>query len=391
MFEQKISNALYILKKYGTIPLGFFGSLVGAAIGTFIFAWASGQPLDSYMDLIQQYFTIFLLLIILIFLLLLSFSVRRRISFRLDEIETVFHAQFGSKGTTEYGERVLHFHSEKLLLCGEIAGRILPKWINETEEQYNGVDIILDSGTTIAPLFLNLKRNGFGESKSFSKETCHIYTNSMSGSDAFCMETKQHRYPVTDKQLHLFGGTPLRQYRAVTGSETTDSLRRLKQSAEKENRYVIGIITGNWILGGPDFHKLVIAAKGTGHGEFKQMVLETAHKILIVSPLGKILKLGDVDSLNKLLRVKSEPEKYDPVTWSESEKERVHLLTSVRNSTRWLHPHSDTLVANKAGTENYCQVNHIEFNPKGGTDQQIEQEVPHQYMHRLKEQLFYVR
>jgi hypothetical protein len=190
---------------------------------------------------------------------------------------------------------------------------------------------------------------------------------------------------------------PLNRYRATTGDDTEHCLDAIGETQKKSNDTIVtvGVITANWFLGGHGLNNISICARGERHLEFKKKVIETSEYVVLIGPLGKILKLeeSDINILNRM---------YPPTTGSQYDcycippkmKNVTYLLTSYRpnKSLSPLKRNSGDLqyIRERNSATNYilCLENPY-FNPPGTTKMEVETiEMPHQITRDYPEVFF---
>ncbi len=286
----------------------------------------------------------------------------------------------------KYWERLRHFTKEKDLLAKVLVETTLPKVIEticRENSEIKTLNIILDSGTTITPIFKELIYRGI----QFQKKdlTYIIYTNNLAGIE------EVHRInpaicKIGERGFNLIGGKPLNAYRATTGELTQDFLNTLwkKQDIDKGKMITLSILTANWFTCGVDFKKIALCAKGEGHFKFKEDITIHCHYIIIISPLGKLLPLDDFTFLNKLVPKDPEQE-YKAFTIPQDKRDKTYLLTSLR-SEETLSPIVSTSIRLKNLKEENRETNYIlcdecpVYNPEGDKIAVVVTEVPHQYI-----------
>lgn len=328
-------------------------------------------------------------LVLVVVLIVILFYVRHLFNRQADAVSNVFYDFFGySWQQNQYFRRKQHFVLEKSTLCHVLVEKVLPTLldsiINVERRPIQSVDIIVDSGTTLSPAFRYLPTAALGQFKPPIK----IHTNNIAGAEELSrVELRNWTFHETD--FVLIDGNPLGRYRATTyETKPHPYLEKLWRSPGQEARVTIGVVTGNWILGGGQLTRLTLCAKGRGHLEFKEEVVEKVDYLVVVAPLGKILRLGDVAELNSLLP-KNEGN-YHPITIPEEKKDRTYLLTTLRGKSRKspLADHSSNLrdkmrkeMERGQVTENFRFCEDIEeFNPPGRRDEVERIEVPHRYL-----------
>ncbi len=258
----------------------------------------------------------------------------------LEEAKLMPHTQ------TLFGARLQHFAGEKKYICEQF----LPILLRRCRYHVNNgrqVIILIDSGTTMYYLFNKLGDETVKyhqNNDDFIKNIC-VVTNNLPGVGAL-IETgrinPKNRYSPLAIRCELLPGTPLPVYSAVLGKRTEQAINQLK-SERGTDTVVIGLVTGNWIrLRRSAPACPVPLARGDGHLEFKQVVIDSSDEVYIVSPLGKIFVGISRDEVNNALRFSdkcADPEmlSYSEVNIDEDKAKRTKLITTHRKPGRLLH------------------------------------------------------
>ncbi|MGQ0767231.1 MAG: hypothetical protein ACT4OZ_16405 [Gemmatimonadota bacterium] len=296
---------------------------------------------------------------------------------------------------TLYTNREQHFVKEKRLLAKTVVEKILPELIDHIHEANGDVPIriVLDSGTTITPLFNELVVHGVTTTRG-QKVPAQIITNNLAGIEVVQKQESDAPMRLTEDDFTMLGGTPLSTYRATTGSVTELGLATLL--AEKGHA-TIGIITANWLLIGKQHNTLSICAKGRGHKAFKALVAESCDHVLVVSPLGKILTQDSVGEVHRLMQTHARGERrsdetYEAVTFDPSRKERTILVTTRRpsDSNSPLRVLSSQLFGLPARNRtNFTLAERSPgYAPFGSDDEVRNIELPHHWTRRCTDELF---
>src|SRR5258705_111667 len=188
---------------------------------------------------------------------------------------------------------------------------------------------------------------------------------------------------ITRDNIILIGGTPYHQYRANIGSYTQEFLINLdeREKQDKPPNKTIGIVTSNWFKGGAALETLSFAVKGKGHRDFKEKVMEISDFLIVVSPLGKILKIDDFTLLDRYSDHPNKSEKYHELKIPSNKIAKTYLLTSYRtDKTR--SPFEYDFENHKFSNCKLCDENPY-FEPSGKTKSEVYHiEVPHLYISR---------
>lgn len=328
----------------------------------------------------------------LLFLALLFNQARlfRRRSKLLDRI-LIDHFGYGYRDN-QYFQRRDHYAEEKVALARALVEHVLPKLADEVCRAANleRLNVIIDSGTTLTPVFPQLLRSGL---QVRDEVELRFYTNSMSGIDEMHRLAGGGLFAIPEEDFHLIGGQPLSKYRATTGEGTERFLDSLwEEAASGDGRTVtIGLVTANWLLMDRDLEQVQLCARGRGHLSFKKSVCANADFIVLVAPLGKLLRLRTADELNGILR---QEQRYQTHPLPHGKRNNTLLLTS-RRPARSLSPflqYSDCFVdlGNRNGGRNFrlsedCPL----FDPSARTRlEALIAETPHVYTRRCLKELY---
>jgi hypothetical protein len=327
---------------------------------------------------------------IIFLLLIIVFRQKYLLESRLAQLDQLLYQRFGFSSLHDrYFIRNQHFAVEKELLARVFVRSVLPSLISQVKREHShftAINLILDSGTTITPIFPHLIACGIP----LESEKIRIYTNNLAGIDEI------HRldldYPkLTERDFNLLGGKPLNEYRATTGSETIEAVLRVCGNHKQGERVItIAVVTANWLLAGPALDNLCLCARGTGHFEFKKILIERSDYVVVIAPLGKILYLGrnEYCRLNEWISSDSDPYP-EPLVLPHDKKNTCFLLTSLRStdSQSLLAHASFALKALKNNPSSSPDANYI-IHPKCPTfdlpvvdkEKLAEFEVPHKYV-----------
>lgn len=327
---------------------------------------------------------------IMVLLFYLAFNTRRLFNKQIDTASNLFYDFFGySWQANQYFKRKQHFVLEKDTLCHILVENVLPNLLDSvlknTDRPIRAINIIIDSGTTLSPAFRYLPAAEFARNRQVPVK---IHTNNIAGTEEMHRVDPRH-WTFDETDFFLIDGNPLGRYRATTYENPPHPyLGKLWQAGKNGGTVNIGVVTGNWILGGSQLTKLTLCAKGRGHPEFKEEVVDNCDFLIVVAPLAKILKLDRVANLNELLP--REDGSYQPIVIPREKKMRTILLTTLRGvgSQSPLAMHAENLrdkleAEMKRGdvTENFCFCERtIDFNPPGSRHEVARLETPHGYL-----------
>ncbi len=366
----------------------------GFVVALTIYALSMIGALRAEGDLLQK-LTIFLLLFVIILLGAISITIRRRFNIGEEAINQILYDTFGyTWQNNQFFIRKTHFTAEKDTLGKVLIDEVLPKLLAKIAESSSpsAINVIIDSGTTLSPLFKYLPDCDI---KTKIEVDVAFHTNNLAGIDElYCVDSARWRFKETD--FFLIDGHPLGRYRATTYEERPHPyLSKLWKESRDNSIVTVGVLTANWILGGSGLNRIALCAKGTGHPEFKQEVVDNCDYLVVVAPLGKILRLASVNALNNLV-----PEKegfYRTIEIPEAKRSATYLLSTFRSASgRRIDPyilsplvdHSANLlqVSNAPEGSTEASQNFLfwqpmpTFNPPGRPHEVAKVEVPHEYL-----------
>lgn len=288
-----------------------------------------------------------------------------------------------------YRERLRHFAGEKKALAKSLVERTLPTIVERILDENQAIkrlNIVIDSGTTITPIFKHLMGLGI-PIISERRVRLKIYTNNLAGIDAINrLDPRLCR--LTERDFNLIGGKSLKTYRATTGESTQNFLKTIWEEQDKSGGSIVtlGVVTANWFLGGVGLERLSLCARGEGHYDFKVSVIKHSKYVIVTTPLGKILRLSSVDELNKLLpNYPSEAYRAYQFPSFDRRDNRIYLHTTFRAASS-LSPFVNLsmqleTVRNQGTSENYVFCEDCEtFEPSGDRWAVIVTELPRQYI-----------
>jgi hypothetical protein len=380
----KVFNApLVRVRRYRDV---IFHSLIGVGIHAFILFILAPHSAQKY-----QWATLGLIVWLQLALL---FNQKRLFNTRLGVLGDILERHYGfSLDNNQYNMRARHFRSEKQKLAEILIRDVLPHVIQTARQtkftNFQKVNIFLDSGTTITPAFKPLLLYGLP----LNTDQFTIYTNNLAGIDEIhklpAEELEQCR--ISEEKFNLLPGLPLSKYRATTEGGMDRFLEELwREQKDSAGRiFTISIITANWVLGGPGLDSLQLCARGRGHLEFKEKLVEHSDYVILVAPLAKLLRVDDVQVLNNLTAEAD----YRSYPLPKEKKKATFLLTSCRPHHSLSPFRNLTLELNnlheRDGGENYMLwPNCPEFMPLGDYNEVISVECPHKYVRDSFEKIY---
>lgn len=303
--------------------VSLFLSILASVISKFIF---------DYND---PYLVLFLGAVLICILLMcgILFNQKRLLENKFKDVSQILKDQFCyAREGNQFFRRRSHFAPEKTRLAKTLVVEALDNIIGQIVEKTDSLKrivIIIDSGTTLTPVFKELLTYGLTKKKSINID---IFTNSMSGIDEIHKLGDNPDHLLGEENFNIIGGQPLNKYRATTGDYSQKFLKTLKDEKNNSsgNTVFLSILTANWFLMGNGLKDISICARGRGHLDFKIEVCTMSDYVVLVSPLGKLLRLNEVKELNKLLS-SYEDDEYDSFSIEENRKNRTFLLTTLRS------------------------------------------------------------
>ncbi|MGB2805708.1 MAG: hypothetical protein WBD64_12530 [Candidatus Zixiibacteriota bacterium] len=344
--------------------------------------------------------------IIVLLLFVLLFNLKRFFKERFEELRRVFDDNtsrletadrilidfFGfSWRQNQYFARLQHFVDEKKLLAHVLVEQVLPRLVTqicEANADLCRINIILDSGTTITPVFSHLIGSGISVKPGVEVA---ILTNNLAGIDEIHKMDVTEKHALTERDFNLIGGRPLNKYRATTGELTQRMLEDIWHEQRELGSKItsVCVVTANWLLGGRGHDSVQICARGEGHFNFKVDIIKNSQYVVVVAPLGKMLPLDHVGPLNALIT-----DKYEAYELPHEKRNTTYLLTSYRPrislSPLFLLSRQYQFVHKQQATQNFvfCEENPT-FDPeKSNRKQAIITELPHEYVRDSFEVIF---
>jgi hypothetical protein len=313
---------------------------------------------------------------------------------RLEAVDHILIDFFGfSWRENQFFARLQHFVDEKKKLASISVQELLPELLETIYKSTTGlenINIILDSGTTITPLFPFLMKFGFPEFKSVK---VNYFTNNLAGVDEIHKSESNDNFPLQERDFNLIGGSPLNKYRATTGDVTQKFLEELEKSQKESDgkTITVGIITANWLICGLGLDKLQICARGEGHYDFKEKLVSFCEYIIVLAPLGKIIPKQNVKEFNKI--IDDDERSYNAFLIPEEKRNKTYLLTTFRkqHSLSPLRTLSDRLrdVYRNNYNKNFIFSDKIpQFEPKTTRSEAIVADLPHDYIREKFEEVY---
>jgi hypothetical protein len=264
-------------------------------------------------------------------------------------IELASKLQRPSRSKSLFEERISHFHAEKQHLAEHFSIPLLQRCERYVQEGKQ-VHLLIDSGTTLYPLFERIGEATVRahESRDNWLNNFWLETNNIPGV-LMLMDTGRinpnNRYSPLAVNCDLLPGIPLPVYSALTGKKTIAALGQLRAEADKDAIF-IAVTTGNWIRLRRSIPVCPVPlARGLGHLEFKQALMDFADEVYVISPLGKIFLGVPLEDVNLALGFdtkRNDPDRqpYHEVRISDEMARHVKVVTTSRQSGCVLSEHS---------------------------------------------------
>lgn len=258
---------------------------------------------------------------------------------------------------TLFGERSSHFREEK----EELAKRFWPYLLARCRQIIDGgrrhVYLLIDSGTTLKPFFDLI---GHSTAEAWQRQEqwlrfFHLATNNIPGLQDLMTSGRQvqsARYSkLAIEDCHLLPGVPMPVFGAVAGAETEAAITRLRDTAvgqdTPEPPVFLALVVGNWVRIRNTLPRCPVPmARGMEHKSVKQVFVDTADEIFVISPLGKIFVGHTNYEVNTALGFRqgaSDPGRlaYDEVEILGNERpKKTKLVSTSRRRRRILYRHS---------------------------------------------------
>jgi|GEM_PF-5745495 len=220
---------------------------------------------------------------------------------------------------TEFQKRTHHYSLEKEHLGKSFAKYIVRYLRTELKNKsLKRIYILVDSGSTFVPFMRHLAIEFAKQNEIASlAERIRVVTNNLAAVDAYLFPDGKELSQKRMVPLHILPGRPNADYRATTSpndpkgrayiEEYLEGLinQKRKELDSKAAVKVISLVTGNWIGLFPvnKSQSNVLPhpyARGAGHPEFKQKLIDVADEVFVVTPLAKLIR-QPINKFNELL------------------------------------------------------------------------------------------
>jgi hypothetical protein len=196
--------------------------------------------------------------------------------------------------------RAKHYEHEKLALAKNFVGMLRDRVRFLQSHQSSKIQIIIDSGSTLAPIFDVIGKVASCTTDPWSKEI-EFFTNNIKGvqyllkyrepyleDDANGEEFHAYRsrYAEIPIKCSILPGKILSPYAAIADKTTIEAVQDI---GSRENTYTISVTTGNYILLDGGNNLAVPIARAGYHPHMKAVLHSVAGEVYLVAPLGKIL------------------------------------------------------------------------------------------------------
>lgn len=239
----------------------------------------------------------------------LTEEISQRISQQLIDDPTWLDRFMDQTGATYsasvYGDRIGHFYYEKKTIAENAINEIEKYLLQDNNSKYC---LLIDSGTTMYPVFQEITNKIHKNKESWKSRIC-IVTNNIPGIQYLMKYGKRDpsdNYSEVILDCFLIPGKPLSVYAAITGKESEKWVKNIKPflqdwANESVNVRIINFLTGNYMTRSEDGNKTYYrpAARGEGHVEIKNEMVNVSDIIYILSPLTKY-SFANVDLLNRV-------------------------------------------------------------------------------------------
>lgn len=186
---------------------------------------------------------------------------------------------------TLFDYRKDHYKEEKDLLCENILHHLLVN--NKGIQEFDKVYLMIDSGSTVFPIFKKLCEHYRSEKYSNLLKKIEIITNNIPGQNELMKHGRKGDDYKADMcfQCHTIPGIVEGKYNATLGLNSVAYIGNFVTTVrnKKKNSLFISVITGNYISTVEG-----ILTRGTWHGMVKNALIHNADIVFIISPLGKI-------------------------------------------------------------------------------------------------------
>jgi hypothetical protein len=214
---------------------------------------------------------------------------------------------------TIYEERAKHYKREKKALATNFVNMLGERveFLKETENK--DFQIIIDSGSTLAPIFDVIGKQASIDPRHWSSGI-EFFTNNIKGVQNLLkyranpcelpdvepiIDSYSDRYLEIPISCSILPGKILSAYGAIADKTTIRATHKVSQN---KNTYNICITTGNYILFEPDRRIFLPIARTGYHPNMKAILYAVSDEIYVVAPLGKILKGDTEDNIDIILK-----------------------------------------------------------------------------------------
>lgn len=376
-------NTKLFLRKYRSeIIITSIATLFSIIITIFVTAWFQTSDVRIIINILIGTIVVLLLLAILFNLKTLIsnliFNLKRLEAEHVlfDNIDLFSPAKYYERSTKDYAQ-------EKRILAQILVEKVLPNVIEQMLidlPNLNKLNIVIGSGATLTSVFPHLLSLGLPEKENVKYS---IFTNNLAGiSEIYKLDYRNCQ--LSEEDINLIGGNPLSSYRATVGDVPNNFLNEIREKEKNSNGKIatLSILTTGWLLGGLNLTNISLSSKAVGHFDFNSSAIHNSNYVVILTPLGTILRIENAQQLNKVLP-------YDTSNQYHSQSipntVKTFLLTTFRSKNSFsplvnLSYQLQKIKESKTMT-NYiiCEDCPI-YDPPGDKHEVIFQDLPHPYI-----------
>ena len=249
-------------------------------------------------------------------------------SYRLtNRIINVLNREVGNIDKT-FEERSKHYGTEKEQLSEDFIFMLQERVSYLRHQGISNIQIIFDSGTTIAPIFRTMAYCS-SQNKKYWARSVDVITNNLKGiqltlgyrendNTGGMQNPDNDRYRDIPLKCTILPGQILSAYEGIADEHTLKAIRALYVKRRRERYYTISVTTGNYVL----FNKGVLlpVARTGYHPHVKYALYSTSNEVYVAAPLGKLLTNNRADSIEEMIYELNNDLKFDDKSELECEK-----------------------------------------------------------------------
>jgi len=239
--------------------------------------------------------------------------------------------------TSLFDARRAHFSAEKEILAErvveKVASLIDPDLSPNRKAKSLGVILLLDSGSTVFPVFKKLCLHPSFRSERANAERLKLVTNNLPGVADLLRygKTGRRRKARTIFDCRILSGFANSAYGASlhdrTAADLVTAIEEARTSLKNDHIddvEVIAVTTGNYVSV-PDG----VLARDPNHVRTKSTSLEHCDKAYVLAPLGKLMPFSCAE-LNRRLELKDGSEQYQRLEMWTTHKQKLTVLVTSR-------------------------------------------------------------